>query len=162
MGGEFSYLRFLHRYSSEEVARTNGPWTIKRNHATQRRGGFSQPSSVIEPFGRGKPAPTLLYHPTRLSWPRRVPPIVVPGARTPRIAPRPSGEAPSCHWSKPPLRPMIEVSATCRPRPTLIPAAREETSTHVGDGRCRSRIRATTSDCSDVSEVGIITAKRCA
>jgi len=33
---------------------------IKRNHAIQRRGGFSPPGSVIDAMGRGKPAPTWL------------------------------------------------------------------------------------------------------
>src|SRR5262245_61447569 len=34
--------------------------SIKCTHAIRRRGGYSPPASVTEPFGRGIPAPTLL------------------------------------------------------------------------------------------------------
>src|SRR5262252_1761334 len=78
--------------------------------------------------------------PMRLSPPRRLPPMTVPGSGRPRIEPRPRVVPPNCNWLKPPLRPMIEVNSTCSPRPRRMPAATVHTSTSVCAGRCNSRI----------------------
>jgi hypothetical protein len=45
----------------EKFAPTVGLWSLRKKcaHATQRRGGFSPPSFIIQAMGRGKPAPTM-------------------------------------------------------------------------------------------------------
>src|SRR5262249_16865106 len=73
-------------------------------------------------------------YPTLVS-PTRLLPSVPPSAGRPRMAPRPTSEAPVWKVSNPPVGPMIDDISTSSPRPTRMPAPAVHRSNSVCAGR---------------------------